>query len=163
VHLQTRSIMAYKCIYEFTRSRPQRASLSSLNLGLQLHLQPRSVTASKCISEFTRSRPQSASPNWLDHNVKVPLSTRSSTGSKYIVNEQRRVYGDTWVTEVDSTTGSTYLGDPRVDRHHLIFIPSGSTRLRGFSRPGSIISSHFLLRLLEQEPPIMFDYYLWTD
>jgi len=48
--------------------------------------------------------------------------------------------------------GSTYSGDPGVDRHHLIFISSGSTQLRGFSRPGSIISSHFLPRLLELEP-----------
>jgi len=47
---------------------------------------------------------------------------------------------------------STYLGDPGVDRHHLIFISSGSTQLRGFSPPGSIISSHFLPRLLKVEP-----------
>jgi len=44
------------------------------------------------------------------------------------------------------------LGYPRVDRHLLIFISSGSTQLCGFSRPGSIISSHFLPRLLELEP-----------
>jgi len=48
--------------------------------------------------------------------------------------------------------GSRYSGDPGVDKHHPIFISSVSTQLRGFSRPGSIISSHFLPRLLELEP-----------
>ena len=61
------------------------------------------------------------------------------------------MYGDTGVTEVDWATGSTYSGNPVVDRHHLIFISSGSTQLRAFSRPGSIISSHFLPTLLELE------------
>ena len=32
-----------------------------------------------------------------------------------------------------------------------MFISSGSTQLRGFTRPGSFISSHFLPRLLELE------------
>jgi len=73
------------------------------------------------------------------------------------------VYGDTGVTEVDRAMGSTYSGDPGVDRHHLIFISSGSTQLRGFSRPGSIRFSQFLPRLLELEPPIMLDYHLWPD
>jgi len=51
--------------------------------------------------------------------------------------------------------GSTYSGDPGVDRHHVIFISSGSMQLRGFSRPGSIISSRFLRMLLELEPFIL--------
>jgi len=38
-----------------------------------------------------------------------------------------------------------------VDKQHLILISSGSTQLGGFSRPGSIISSHFLPMLLELE------------
>ena len=29
-------------------------------------------------------------------------------------------YGDTGIMELDSVTGSRYLGDPRVDQHHLI-------------------------------------------
>jgi len=73
------------------------------------------------------------------------------------------VYGDTGVTEVERATRSIYLGDPGVDRQHLIFISSchttkihtlsfptfGLTRsVRGSSRPGSIISSH-LPTLLE--------------
>jgi len=153
--------MASKCISKLARSWPPSASLSSLNLGLQLHLQTRSITASKGISEFTQSRSPIASPNSLDHGLKVHLSTRSIKASKYIVNERRRVYGDTGVTEVDWVTGSTFSGDPGVDGHHLIFISSGSTQLRGFSRPGSIISSHVLPRLLELEPPIMLNYHLW--
>jgi len=47
--------------------------------------------------------------------------------------------------------GSTFSGDHGVDRHHLIVISSGSMQLRGFSWPGSIISSHFVSRLLELE------------
>jgi len=158
VHLQTRSITASQCISEFrttaskciselARSRPP----SSHNHGLQLHLRTRSITASKCITKLARSRPPSASPNSLDHGLHVHLSTRLITASKYIVNERRRVFGDTGVTEVDWATGSTYSGDPGVDRHHLIFITSGSMQLRGFSRPGSIISSHLLPRVLELE------------
>jgi hypothetical protein len=48
--------------------------------------------------------------------------------------------------------GSIDSGHPGVDRHHLIFISSASAQFRGFSWPGSIISSHFLPRLLELEP-----------
>jgi len=153
--------MASKCLSKRARSRPPSASLSSPNVGLQLHLQTRSITASKCISEFTRSRPPCASPNLLDHGLKVHLSTRSITASKYIVYERWQVYADTGVAEVEWATGSTYSGDHGVDRHHLIFISSGSIQLRGFSQPGSIISSHFLPRLLELEPPIMLNYHLW--
>jgi len=148
VYLQTRRITAFK----FASSRTPSA-----------YLQTRSIAASKCISKLARSRPKSASPNSLDHALKVHLSTRSITASKYIANDRRRVYGDTGVTEVDWATGSTYSGDPGVDRHHIIFISSGTTQLRGFSRPSSIISSHFLPRLLELEPPIMLDYHLWPD
>src|SRR5258705_516005 len=51
VLLQSRSIIAcYKCISKLTRSRPPSASLSSLNLDLQVHLQTRSITASECTS-----------------------------------------------------------------------------------------------------------------
>jgi len=69
----------------------------SLNHSLQVYIQTRSITASK----FARSQPPSASPNSLDYGLQVHLSTRSITASKYIVNERRRVYGDTGVTEVD--------------------------------------------------------------
>jgi len=60
-------------------------------------------------------------------------------------------------------TGSTYSGYPGVDRHHLIFISTGAPELRGFSRPGSIISPHHLLRLLKLEPLILLNYHLWPD
>jgi len=139
--------MASKYISKLARLRPPSVSPDWLDYGLQV----RTITASNCISKLAQSRPQSASPNSLDHGLQVHLSTRSITASKYIVNERRRVNGDTGVTEVDWATGSTYSRDPGVHRHHLIFISSGSTQLRGFSRPGSIISSHFLSRLLELE------------
>jgi len=147
VHLSTRSITACKYISKLARLRPPNVSPDSLDYSLQV----RTITASNCISKLAQSRPRNASPNSLDHGLQVHLSTRLITASKYIVNERRRVYGDTGETEVDWATGSTYSGDSAVDRHHLIFISSGSTQLRGLSRPGSIISSHFHPRLLELE------------
>jgi len=133
VLLQSRSIIAYKCISKLAQSRPPSASLSSRSRpqsaspnSLDYGLQVRTITASNCISKLARSPPQSASPNSLDHALQVHLSTRSITASKYIVNERRRVYKDTGVTEVDWATGSTYSGDPGVDRHHLIFISFSS-------------------------------------
>jgi len=131
------------------QSQPPSASLSPLNLGLKLHLQPHSITASQCISTLALSPPPSASLSSLDLGIQVYLQTRLSTASQYIVNEWRRVYRDTGVTEVDWAMGSTHPGYPMVDRHHLIFISFGSTQLRGFSRPGSIICCQFLPRLLE--------------
>ena len=83
MHLQTGSITASKSISEFTQSRlpgvspnsldhglkvrtlmasqvarlrSRIASLSSLNLRLQVHVQTRSMTASKYISKFTQSQ-----------------------------------------------------------------------------------------------------------
>jgi len=89
--LQVRTSMASKCIFKLAPSRPPSASLSSLDLSLQVHIQTRSITASKCITEFTRSTSPSAS------------QTRSI---KYIFKERQRLYGDTGVTEVDRVTGS---------------------------------------------------------
>jgi len=152
VHLQTRSITASQCISEFTQSRSPIASPTSLDHGLKVHVQTPSISASECISEFTRFWPPSASLSSLYLGLQVHLSNRSITACKYIVNERRQVYGDTGVMEVDRATGSTYSGAPWVARHLLIFISSGSTQLRGFSQPGSIISSHYLPRLLELEP-----------
>ena len=145
--LQSRSIIACKCISKLARSQPQRASpnsidhglqvhllssldlglqvhlLSSLDLGLQVHLQTRSITASKCFSRLARLR--SASSH--DHGLQVHLQTRSITASMYIFNERRWVYRDTGVTEVHRVTGSIYSADPGVDRHHLISISSYHT------------------------------------
>jgi len=57
--------------------------------------------ASQCISNPALSRPPNASLSSLDLGLKVHLQIRSIMASKYIVNERRRVYGDTGVTEVD--------------------------------------------------------------
>jgi len=115
---------ASKYSSDLTQSLPASASPESLGHSLRLHLQTRSITASKCIfwvqsisatkciSEFIRSRSPSASQ---------PCSI------KYIFKERRRLYGDTGVTEVDRVTGSIYLADPGVDRHHLISISSYHT------------------------------------
>jgi hypothetical protein len=126
VHLQTHSITDSQCISKLAQSRPPSESLSSLDLGIQVHLQTRSIRASEWISEFTRSWPPMVSLSSLDLGLQVHVSARSITASKYIVIERRRVYGDTGVTEVDCATGSSFLGVPRVDKHHLILISSSS-------------------------------------
>jgi hypothetical protein len=136
VHLQTRSITASVCISEFTQSWSPIASPNSLDHGLQVHLSVHSISASKCISKLARSRPPSASLCSLDLGLQVHLQTTSITASKYIVKERRWVYGDTGVTEVEWPTRSIYSGDPRVDRHHLIFISScHTTKIQTLSSP----------------------------
>ena len=111
VLLQSRSIIACKCISKLALSRPPSASMSSLDLGLHVGLQTPSTTASECISEFTQFWTPSASLGSLEHRLQVHLSTCSIMASKYIVNERRRVSRDTGVTEVIWATGSTYSGD----------------------------------------------------
>jgi hypothetical protein len=87
--------------------------------------------------------------------------------------------------EVDRVTGSIYSADSGVDRHHLISISSyhtmkihsifpnfwshllcpsflGSMQLRGFSMPGSIISSHPIPTLLEPAP-LFFTNIVWMS
>jgi len=65
VHLQTRSITAFKCISKPARLRPP----SLHHHGLQVHLQTRLITASKCISKLARLRPRSASLSSLVHGA----------------------------------------------------------------------------------------------
>jgi len=170
VPLQTRSGTSSECISGFTRSRPWSVCPNSLDYGLQVHLWVHSISVSKCISNLARSWPPSASLSSPHLGLQVHLQTRSITASKHIVEERQWVYGDTWVTEVEWATRVIYLGDPRVDILHLIFISSchtmkrhtvsfptfgltrpfrGSTQLCRFSWPGSIISSHLLPTLLE--------------
>ena len=64
MHLQTRSIIASKCISDLAQFQPPNSHLHgppsespySLEHGLQVHLPTRSTTTSGCISKFTRSR-----------------------------------------------------------------------------------------------------------
>jgi len=95
--LQFSTITASKCISKLAQSQPPSVYPNSLDYGLQVC----TITASKCISEFTRSWAPSASLSSLDLGLQVQFSTRSITASKYIVNERRRVHGDTGVTEVN--------------------------------------------------------------
>jgi len=104
------------------------------------------------MSNLAQSRSGSVSLSSLDPGLQVHLSTRSIRVSTYIITEEMRVYGNPGVTQADRATGSTHSGDLREDSHHLIFISSRLTQFRGFSRLGSIISSHFLPRPLELEP-----------
>jgi len=117
--VQVRTITAFMCISKLAPLQPPSGSLNSHDHGLQVHLQSRSITASKCITKLARL--------WLscshNHSLQVHLQTNSIKASKYICKEQRRVYGDTGVTEVDRVTGSMYSADPRVGRYHPISIP----------------------------------------
>jgi len=78
VHLETRSIMASKCISKLARLRPP----SSHGHRLQVHLQTRSITACMCISKLTQSRSRSASLSSLDHSLQVSVQIQSITASK---------------------------------------------------------------------------------
>jgi len=68
-----------KCISKLARSWSRRASLSSLDRGLQVHLEICSITASKCISKVARSQPGSISLSSLDRHVQAHLQLLSST------------------------------------------------------------------------------------
>jgi len=71
VLLQTRSIMASKCISELTQCCLPSASPNSLDHGLQVHLQARPIATSKCISK-------------LHHALLMHLWVRSISVSKCI-------------------------------------------------------------------------------
>jgi len=101
VHLWVQSNSASRFISKLARSRPPSATRSSLDLGHQVHLQTCSIAASECIAELTWLWPPSVSLSSLDRGLQVHVPTCWITTSKYIVNERRRVYRDTGVTEVD--------------------------------------------------------------
>jgi len=103
VLLQSWLTMACNCISQNPQLWPPSASLGLHGHGLHVDLQPGKNSASMCISQFNQSESPSASPKALDHGLHVHLPCVT-------------------VIEVDWVTGSIYSGDPRVDRHHLIFI-----------------------------------------
>jgi len=94
------------------------------------------------------------------------------------------VYRDSGVMAVEIVTGSIYSADPGVDRHlisilsyhtmkiHYLSQPFGLTRsirdimdprnCMGSSTPGSIISSHLILTLLEPDPLFLMNS-LWMS
>jgi len=111
VHLQTCWITTCNCISNLAR------------LLLQVDLQFLSITADKSISLLAQLLPASLHA----HGLPGYLHTGSITDSKYICMEWWLVYWDSGETEVDRETGSTYLADPGVDRHHLISILSCHT------------------------------------
>ena len=72
--LQSRSIMASKCISKLAQSQLPSESLPSPDYGLHV----RTMMACKCIYKLARSRPPSASPNSPDHGLQVHLQTSST-------------------------------------------------------------------------------------
>jgi len=89
VLLQSCSIIACKSISKLAQSQAPNASLSSLNLSLELHLRPRSITASKSIATLAQSRHPSASPILLYHGLQVHLRVYSLSASKCISEHAR--------------------------------------------------------------------------
>ena len=93
VHLQTRSIIATKCISNLPQLRPpssidQRilcASQNSLDYGLGVHVETGLFTASKCISRLLRLWP----PSSHDGGLQMNLQARLITASKCIFNHAR--------------------------------------------------------------------------
>jgi len=83
VLLETRSMMASKCISKLTRSRPPGVSPDLLDCSLQVPPHTHSITASKCTSRLAWLRPASASPNSLDPGLQMVLRTRSITACKF--------------------------------------------------------------------------------
>jgi hypothetical protein len=95
VLLQSRPIMASKCMCKLVQSRPPSVSLNSQDYGLQVHLQTRSITAFKCISKLVRLRPPSVSPNLLDYSLQVYLQTRSIRALECVSKFTRLRCGET--------------------------------------------------------------------
>jgi len=144
LHLQTYTITALKCISAFTQSHSPIASQMSLKHSLKVHLWVHSILASMCISKLAQSRPPGASLRPFDAGMQVHLQNRSSMASKNIFKEQCWVYEDREIMEVDWATGSIYLGDPGVDRYHLIFISSyHTTKIPTLSFPTFALTRSF--------------------
>jgi len=80
--LQSRLIMASKCISKLPRSWLWSTSLSSLDHGVQLYPLTHSITA----SQFPQSWHPRASPNSLNHGLGVFLYVHLITASKCISN-----------------------------------------------------------------------------
>jgi len=80
IHLQTHSIVAYKCVSKVARSWPPIASPNSLDHCLQVHLQTPLITGSKCICKLA----QLQYPSSHDHGLQVHLHTCLITASKCI-------------------------------------------------------------------------------
>jgi len=78
------SIPASQCMSRLTQSWPPNASLSSLNLGLQLNLRTRLMMASKCFTKFAQLCPRSASLSSLELGLLMRVQTRSITASQCI-------------------------------------------------------------------------------
>ena len=84
VHLWTNSIMASKCILQFTWSRALSVSPISLSDQFKVHLSVYSISCSKCNSKLTLSRPPCASLNSLNHSLQLWLSVHSLPDTRYI-------------------------------------------------------------------------------
>jgi len=87
VHLHTRSITAFKCIFNPAWLRPASVSLNLHYYGLQV----RNITASKCIFNLTRLRPGSVSPNSRDYGLPVCMIRASNCISKLAWSPPRSI------------------------------------------------------------------------
>jgi hypothetical protein len=140
----------------------------------------------KGISKLARLQPASASMSAIDHGPQVCPEHHLIMSSMYIFKGQWQAYSGTAVHEVERLTGSIHSADTVVDRYHLISISSfhkmkiyavsfatfgptratkdflESTQMHQSSTPGSIISSHSILMLLELQLIILMNH-VWVS
>jgi len=91
VCLQTRSIIAPKCIFKLAWLRPPSShdhclpsvSPNPLDHGLGVHLWTQSITAPNCIFKLARLRPPSVAPNCLITASRSISKPRSIMASKF--------------------------------------------------------------------------------
>jgi len=84
VLLQSRSMMACKCISYLAQSRAPGASSELFDLSVEVHLRSHSITASKCISEF----------NLIPASKSISMITQSVSPGAALVMLQFRLQPD---------------------------------------------------------------------
>jgi len=119
VLLQSSLIMASKFISELTPSQPAGAYPNLRVHRLHLNLWAYLILDPNCITKLSRSQSPRASWYSLNLDLDVHYHIRSSLASNYIWTDGQGGYYFQGVTEVDRVTGTIYLANPGVDRHHL--------------------------------------------
>jgi len=126
VHLQTRSITASKCIFQFTRPWSPSAYPNKLDHGLQVYHQGASVGV-----EIFRG------------------NSGGMSDAEYMFGRPRGRYTASHFHLIFSYKENAHSIFPNFWSHSLFPRFFGSTQLRGSSQLGSIISSLLLSTLLE--------------
>jgi len=84
VLLQSRSIIACKCITKLIWTRRPSESLSSLDVGFPVQFLTCSITASQCITKYSQSWSSISYPNSLDYGLQLPHLVNNISACKWI-------------------------------------------------------------------------------